>query len=131
MPNDAAPACSAALSGAASTPRVEKKLVKSTVGPAIPALAPPTHSIWATFFPARSAAAARVSACRMPAEKEVRLLNVSPVRKKVLLVEPCSPGQVPVASVNQPTPVLGGKACVRPLSPITPLAIRLVEVGTA
>ena len=39
MPNDAAPACSVAFSGAARTPRVEKKLAKSTVGPAMPALA--------------------------------------------------------------------------------------------
>src|SRR5512135_2198733 len=124
MPKEAAPACSVALRGAARTPRVEKKLAKSTVGPAIPELAPPVHSICATCFPARSAAAASVSACRMPAEKEVRLLNASPLRKNVLLVEPCSPGQVPVASVNQPTPVLGGKACVRPLSPITPCAIK-------
>ena len=42
-----------------------------------------------------------VSAWRMPvAAKLVELLkSPSPVRWKVLLVEPCSPGQVPVASV--------------------------------
>src|SRR5512143_4335190 len=125
MPKEAAPACSAGLRGAARTPRVEKKVAKSTVGPAMLAFAPPTHSICATFLPARSAAAASVSACRIPrAENDVLLLKeLSPVRKKVLLVEPCSPGQVPVASVYQPTPVLGGKACVRPLSPRTPAAI--------
>ena len=44
------------------------------------------------------------------AAKLVRLLKLdSPVRWKVLLVEPCSLGQVPVASVYQPTPVFGGK----------------------
>src|SRR5512138_1372789 len=125
MPKLAAPFCSSVSAGAASTPRVEKKLVKSTVGPAIFEFAPPTHSICATFLPARSAAAAKVSACRMPvAEKDVRLLKASPERKNVLLVEPCSPGHVPVASVYQPTPVLGGKACTRPLSPRTPCAIK-------
>ena len=79
--------------GDASTPRVEKKFWKSTVGPAMLAFRPPTHSIWATFLPARSAAAASVSACRTPApENEVELANASPVRWNVLFVEPCSPG---------------------------------------
>src|SRR5512146_528189 len=98
MPKAAAPACSVAFRGAASTPRVEKKLWKSTVGPAMLALRPPTHSIWATFLPARSAAAAIVSACRMfDVENDVELLKFdSPVRWNVLLVEPCSPGYVPV-----------------------------------
>src|SRR6266536_5728455 len=114
MPNAAAPDCSVALSGEASTPRVEKKFAKSTVGPLMAALRPPTHSIWATFLPARSAALAIVSACRIPVvENEVELLKLdSPVRWKVLFVEPCSPGYVPVAIVYQPTPVLGGKAWV-------------------
>jgi hypothetical protein len=82
MPKAAAPACSVAFTGAARTPRVEKKFVKSTVGPTMPALAPPTQSIWATFLPARSAAAAIVSACSVPSpEKLVRLLKLaSPVR---------------------------------------------------
>src|SRR5882672_2523351 len=109
MPKEAAPDCSVVFSGAARTPRVEKKLTKSTVGPAIPARRPPTHSIWATFLPARSAAFAIVSAWRTPApENDVRFENVSPVRWKVLFVEPCSAGYVPVAIVYQPTPVFGG-----------------------
>src|SRR5262245_48777901 len=88
IPNAAAPACSSGTAGLASTPRVEKKLAKSTVGPAIPACAPPTHSTWATFLPARSAAAAMVSACSTPGpENDVRLLKLpSPTRWKVLFV---------------------------------------------
>src|SRR4029453_2917326 len=101
------------------TPRLEKKFVKSTVGPAMFAAAPPTQSIWATFLPARSAALAMVSAWRTPApENDVRLLNASPARKNVLFVEPCSDGYVPVAIVYQPTPVLGGNAWTMPLSPV-------------
>src|SRR5262245_30005199 len=125
MPNAAAPACSSATAGAASTPRVEKKFTKSTVGPLIAALRPPTQSIWATFLPARSAALAIVSACRTPApENDVELLKTSPLRWKVLFVEPCSLGQVPVAIAYQPTPVFGGNAGSIPLSPLTPLLIR-------
>jgi hypothetical protein len=46
------------------------------------AAAPPTQSICATFLPARSAALAIVSACIVfAAEKAVRLLNASPLRK--------------------------------------------------
>ena len=41
--------------------------MKSTVGPAMFAAAPPTQSICATFLPARSAALAIVSACSTPA----------------------------------------------------------------
>src|SRR5215475_747761 len=116
MPNAAAPDCSAGTAGMVSTPRVEKKLTKSTVGPAMPAFAPPAHSTCATFFPARSADAASVSAWRMPVvANDVELLNdASPVRWNVLFVEPCSPGHVPVANVYQPTPVLGGNAWTRP-----------------
>src|SRR5262245_24301747 len=131
MPKVAAPDCSAAFSGAARTPRVEKKLAKSTVGPAIPAFAPPTHSTCATFLPARSAAAARVSAWSVPGvEKLVRLLKLpSPVRWYVLFVEPCSDGHVPVVRVYQPTPVFGGKPCSMPLAPRTPSAISCLYVG--
>ncbi len=131
MPKAAAPACSVALTGAARTPRVEKKFVKSMVGPVMPELAPPTQSIWATFLPARSAAAASVSACRAPrAENDVRLLKApSPIRWYVLFVEPCSLGHVPVIIVYQPTPVFGGKPGSMPLSPRTPLAMRLAYVG--
>src|SRR4026208_2385543 len=75
MPNAAAPACSVAF-GVARTPRPEKKLTKPAVGPGIPEFAPPTHSFCAAFFPARSAAAASVSAWSVPkAEKLVRLLK--------------------------------------------------------
>src|SRR6266508_1623167 len=133
MPNEAAPACSVAFTGEASTPRVEKKFAKSTVGPWIPAFRPPTQSIWATFFPARSAALAIVSAWRIPAaENEVELLKLlSPVRWNVLFVEPCSPGYVPVAIVYQPTPVFGGKAWVIPFCPSTPAARSAAYVGIA
>lgn len=44
---------------------MEKKL--STVGPAIRELAPPTHSTWATFLPARSAEAAGLARPKGPA----------------------------------------------------------------
>src|ERR671932_2043902 len=132
MLKDAAPACSSATTGFVSTPRVEKKLAKSTVGPAMPDCLPPTQSTCATFLPARSAAAASVSAWSTPApENEVELANASPVRWKVLFVEPCSLGQVPVMSVYQPTPVLGGKACSRPFAPRTPAAMSALYVGMA
>ena len=122
-PKAAAPACSAALSGAASTPRPEKKFRKSITGPARLWVREPTHSTEATFLPARSAACWIVSAWRIEAPRLVRLKKLpSPVRWNVLFVDPCSPGQVPVASVYQPTPVFGGKACLRPLSPLTPAA---------
>src|SRR3989304_3475044 len=103
MANEAAPACSLVLSGYASTPRVEKKVRKSTTGPCrvVDVLRAPAHSTATTFFPARSAACMIVSACRTPEERPVvRLLKLlSPILKKVLLVEPCSPGYVPVAGV--------------------------------
>src|ERR1700682_3841194 len=93
------------------------------------ALRPPAQSTWATFLPARSAAAERVSACRIGANALVRLGKGSPVRWKVLFVDPCSLGQVPVSRVYQPTPVLGGKAWTRPLSPRTPSPISCAYVG--
>src|SRR6266516_7531418 len=93
---------------------------------------PPTQSIWATFFPARSAALAIVSAWSTPApENELRFEKTSPERKNVLLVEPCSDGYVPVAIVYQPTPVFGGNACTIPLSPRTPAAMSCLSVGIA
>ena len=93
----------------------------------------PTHSTETTDLPARSADWAMWSACRMPfVANEVRLLKLlSPVRWNVLLVEPCSLGYVPVASVCQPTPVFGGKACTRPFSPLTPRSIIFDSVGIA
>src|SRR6185503_18586959 len=112
--------------GKVRTPRPEKKFVKSTVGPLMADCTPPTQSIWATFLPARSADAARVSACIVASPpwswlKDVRLLNVpSPIRWEVLLVAPCSLGQVPVIIVYQPTPVFGGKPGCMPLTPFTP-----------
>jgi hypothetical protein len=91
-------------------PRREKKFAKSTVGPMTSvADRPPTQSTCATFLPARSAAAASVSAWRTPsAENEVPRVKSDPVRWNVLLVEPCSLGHVPVASVYQPTPCSAG-----------------------
>src|SRR5262249_46181682 len=122
MPKKAAPFCSEVTTGNVRTPRVEKKFAKSTVGPAMPALRPPTHSIWATFLPARSAAFAIVSAWRIPGvANDVLLLKLlSPVRWNVLFVEPCSDGYVPVAIGYQPTPVFGGNACSMPLAPVAP-----------
>ncbi len=94
-------------------PRLEKKLRKSTTGPcsAGTRFRDATHSIETTFLVARSAACWIVSAWSIPVvANEVRLLKLpSPMRWKVLLVDPCSPGHVPEASVYQPTPVLGGK----------------------
>src|SRR6266516_489166 len=132
MPNELAPACSVAFRGEASTPRVEKKFAKSTVGPWMSAARPPTHSICATFLPLRSAAFAIVSACRTPVpENDVRFPKASPLRWNVLFVEPCSPGYVPVAIVYQPTPVFGGKAWVIPFCPSTPAARSAAYVGMA
>jgi hypothetical protein len=54
------------------------------------------------------------------AEKLVPREKSVPVWWKVLFVEPCLPGQAPVASEYQPTPVLGGNPWVRPLRPWTP-----------
>ena len=66
------------------------------------------------------------------AAKLVELLKLpSPVRWNVLFVEPCSPGQVPVASVDQPTPVFGGKPCNSPFLPTTPSWISAFMVGIA
>src|SRR4030065_264118 len=125
----AAPACVVGFSGAARTPRVEKKLRKSATGPSneVEVRPPPAHSMETTVLPALSAASGSVSACNTPVEKaEVRSLKLAvPLRKNVLLVEPCLPGYVPVAKVYQPTPVLGGKACTSPLSPVAPSLISL------
>jgi hypothetical protein len=73
------------------TPRTERKLRKSSVGPWIEPLRPPAHSIWATFLPPRSAAWAIVSACRtLTAPKAaVEFANVPPLMWNVLFVDPC------------------------------------------
>src|SRR5262249_6634564 len=96
----------------------------------------PTQSIEATFLPARSAAAPMVSAwstidlpAESSAENDVEFANESPVRWKVLFVDPCSDGYVPVAIVYQPTPVFGGNACTIPLSPVAPCFISSLYVG--
>ena len=86
------------------------------VGPLIDALRPPAHSTWATFRPPRSAAWAIDSACSTSGSNAaVRLAaKASPFLWNVLLVEPCTPGQAPVAKVYQPAPVLGGAWVRRP-----------------
>ena len=82
---------------------------KSTVGPLVTALRPPAHSIWSTRRPARSADWAMVSADSTPGSNAaVRDPNAWLLRWKVLLVEPWTAGQAPVAIVYQPAPVLGG-----------------------
>jgi hypothetical protein len=100
-----------------TTPRPEKKLRKSSVGPWIEPLRPPAHSIWATFLPPRSAAWASVSAWRMlvAPRADVEVPNGEPLMWNVLFVEPCTPGHAPVESVNQPAPVFGGACVSRPL----------------
>ena len=100
------------------TPRPEANDWKSIVGPWIVAFAPPAHSTWATLSPPRSALWAMDSAFRMPvANAEVLLANVLPLMWNVLLVEPWTPGQAPVARLYQPAPVLGGASVSRP-SPV-------------
>src|SRR5215216_6027996 len=79
-------------------------------------LRPPTHSIWATFLPPRSAAWASVSACStFGLLNDVEFANGEPLMWNVLFVDPCTPGHAPVASVNQPAPVFGGAWVRRPL----------------
>ncbi len=91
------------------TPRPERNDRKSTVGPLMTPLRPPAHSIWRTFLPPRSADWAIVSACSTPAPNElVEFANGWLLVWNVLLVEPCTPGQAPVAIVYHPAPVLGG-----------------------
>jgi hypothetical protein len=83
-----------------ATPRPEKNDWKSMVGPLMVALRPPAHSTWATLSPPRSADCAIDSAWRTPGSKDpVRLANGCPLTWKVLLVEPWTAGQAPVASV--------------------------------
>src|SRR4029453_4927282 len=82
--------------------------------------------------PARSAAEAIESGWSTPVdEKLVARGEWVPVWWKVLLGEPCLPGQAPVASVYQPTPVLGGKPWVRPLRPWTPRRFSSRRFGMA
>ena len=92
-----------------ATPRPERNCWKSIVGPWMDALRPPAHSTCATFSPSRSALWAMDSACSTLASKAaVRLPNGWPLTWNVLLVEPCTPGQAPVARLYQPAPVFGG-----------------------
>ena len=98
-----------------ATPRPEKNDWKSIVGPAIVALRPPAHSTCATLRPLRSADWAIDSAWRtFGSNAAVRFANGWPLRWKVLLVEPWTPGQAPVARLYQPAPVLGGACVSRP-----------------
>ena len=98
-----------------ATPRPEKKVWKSIVGPSIVALRPPAHSTCATLRPLRSADWAMDSAWSTPGSNAaVRFANGWPLRWKVLLVEPWTPGHAPVARLYQPAPVLGGAWVRRP-----------------
>ena len=99
-----------------ATPRPEKKDWKSIVGPWMVAFAPPAHSTCATLRPPRSALWAIDSALSTPdANDEVLPENALPLMWKVLLVEPWTPGQAPVARLYQPAPVFGGASVSRPL----------------
>ena len=82
-----------------ATPRPEKNDWKSIVGPWMVALRPPAHSTWATLRPPRSADWAIVSTWRTPGSKAAvrAFVNGWPTVKNVLLVEPWTPGQAPVA----------------------------------
>ena len=85
------------------------------VGPPIVALRPPAHSTCATLRPLRSADWAMDSAWSVPGSNAaVRFANGWPLRWKVLLVEPWTPGHAPVARLYQPAPVLGGAWVRRP-----------------
>ncbi len=114
-----------------ATPRPEKNDWKSMVGPWMDALRPPAHSTWATLRPPRSALWAIDSAWRTPLSNEPVLLpNACPLMWKVLLVEPVTPGQAPVARLYQPAPVFGGASVRRPL-PVAevPFLRKLAIVG--
>src|SRR6478609_3574892 len=115
-----------------ATPRPEKKLWKSIVGPWMDALRPPAHSTWATFLPPRSADWAIDSACNTPGSNAaVRLANGWPLMWNVLFVDPVTAGHAPVANEYQPAPVLGGACVSRPLSvPDTPFLKKLAIVGS-
>src|SRR5512135_3751702 len=78
--------------------------------------APPENSTWATFLPPRSADCAMDSACGIPAANElVEFEKVVPLMWNVLLVEPVTAGQAPVARLYHPAPVFGGASVRRPL----------------
>ncbi len=100
-----------------ATPRPDRNVRKSIVGPLIDALRPPAHSTCATLSPPRSAACAIDSACRMfGANAEVLAVpNAWPFVWNVLFVEPCTPGHAPVASEYHPAPVFGGACVSNPL----------------
>src|SRR3954465_13936360 len=102
------------------------------VGPWIVALAPPAHSICATFLPPRSAACARLSALSTFAlNAEVLFANTPPLMWNVLLVEPWTPGQAPVARLYQPAPVLGGASVRSPFpAAVVPFLRKEAIVGS-
>ncbi len=97
----------------------------------IVALRPPAHSTWATFSPLRSADCAIDSAWRTLASNAVvRLAKGWPFLWNVLFVEPCTPGQAPVASVYQPAPVFGGACVSMPLpDALVPFLRKFAMVG--
>src|SRR5262245_54871930 len=98
-----------------ATPRPDRNDRKSIVGPWMLALRPPAHSTWATLRPPRSADWAIDSTCRtFGAANDVELPNGWPLTWNVLLVDPWTPGQAPVARVYQPAPVFGGAWVSRP-----------------
>ena len=98
------------------TPRPERNVRKSIVGPWMVALRPPAHSTWATLSPPRSADCAIDSAwSTFGSNAAVLLANGWPLIWKVLLVEPWTPGHAPVARLYQPAPVFGGAWVRRPL----------------
>ena len=83
-------------------PEVDRRALDGGVAPAGPLdlgdLQPPRSADWAIDSAWRT----------FGSNAEVRLANGWPLMWKVLLVEPWTPGQAPVASVYQPAPVLGG-----------------------
>src|SRR6188474_156716 len=103
-----------------ATPRPEKNDWKSIVGPLIVAFRPPAHSTWATLRPPRSADWAIDSACSTPRLNAlVDVAKVVLLMWNVLLVDPWTPGQAPVASEYQPAPVFGGAWVRSPLPAAT------------
>ena len=98
-------------------------------------LRPPAHSTCATLRPPRSADWAIVSAWRTPASNAAvrvppKVADDGPDLWNVLLVDPWTPGHVPVAIVYQPAPVFGGACVSMPLpEAFTPLRRKPRIVG--
>ena len=95
------------------------------------ASARPTRSGRPSCRRARRTGRASRPGARPASNAAVRLPNGWPFTWKVLLVEPCTPGQAPVFSVNQPAPVFGGACVSRPLPDArAPLRSRSRKPGT-